>query len=95
MPAPEPAVKLYRCGHVWLKTPTHPCWRVQRALDAQGIAYEIVPGPWPSRKKRTVMIENTGQPLYPAICFDNGTWYREETRDMVRTIRAGRLFERR
>jgi hypothetical protein len=23
-----------------------PCWRVQKALDDQGIAYEVVPGPW-------------------------------------------------
>ena len=48
-------VKLHRCGHVWLKTPLHPCWVVQKALNAQGVDYEIVPGPWPGRKGRTAM----------------------------------------
>jgi glutaredoxin len=72
----------------------HPCWKVQKALDEQGIEYEIVPGPWPSRKKRTAVREGTGQSSYPAIQFENGTWYREESRDMARTIREGRLMEK-
>jgi hypothetical protein len=40
------------------------------------------------------MIENTGQPLYPAIQFEDGSWYREESKDMVRTIKEGRLMEK-
>lgn len=86
-------VKLHRCGHVWLKTPLHPCWVVQKALDEQGIAYEIVPGPWPGRKGRTAMWAGTGQPLYPGIEFEDGTWYREQSKDMAQTIREGRLTE--
>jgi hypothetical protein len=40
------------------------------------------------------MAEHTGQRLYPAIEFENGTWYREESKEMVRTIRDGKLMER-
>jgi hypothetical protein len=85
------AVKLHRCANTWVRF--GPCWRVQKALDDQGIAYEVVPGPW-RPKNRTVVIEGTGQPLYPAIRFEDGSWYREESRDMVRTIGEGRLPEK-
>jgi hypothetical protein len=84
------AIKLHRCSNQWVKIKGHPCWRVQKALDDQGIEYEVVPGPL-SRKKRDVMVEHTGQALYPAIEFEDGTWYREESKDMERTIREGRL----
>ena len=88
------AIKLHRCPSMWVKLKGHPCWRVQKALDDQGISYEVVPGPWPSRKNRTAVIEGTGQPLYPAIEFENGTWYREESKAMEQTIRDGRLMEK-
>jgi hypothetical protein len=87
-------VKLHRCGNMWVKFRGHPCWVVQKALEDQGVAYEVVPGPWPSRKKRVAVIEGTGQPLYPAIEFEDGSWYREESREMARTIRDGRLMEK-
>ena len=64
-----------------------------KALDERGIDYEVVPGPWPSRKKRTAVIAGTGQSAYPAIEFEDGSWYREQSKDMVRTIREGRLME--
>jgi hypothetical protein len=41
------------------------------------------------------VIEGTGQPLYPAIRFGDGSWYREESKDMASTINAGRLLEKR
>jgi hypothetical protein len=88
------AVKLHRCGNLWVKVGGHPCWRVQKALEEQGIEYEVVPGPWPRRKDRTAIVEGTGQALYPAIEFENGTWYREQSADMARTIRAGKLMEK-
>jgi hypothetical protein len=88
------AVKLHRCKNTWAKVGGHPCWRVQKALDEAGVEYEVVPGPWPSRKKRTAILEGTGQSSYPAIEFANGTWYREESKEMERTIREGRLMER-
>jgi len=78
---------------MWAKFGTHPCWNVQKALDEQGIDYEVVPGPWPSRKKRTAVIADTGQSAYPAIEFEDGSWYREQSKDMVRTIREGKLME--
>jgi hypothetical protein len=88
------AVILHRCKNVWAKVPGHPCWNVQKALDEQGIEYEIDRGPWPSRKSRTAMLENTGQTLYPAIEFEDGSWYREESKAMVRAIKEGRLMEK-
>ena len=85
------AVRLHRCRLERLKT--GPCWRVEKSLQEMGIDYELVPGPsWPS--KRDTMFEHTGQRLYPAIEFENGTWYREESKDMARTIRDGRLMEK-
>jgi hypothetical protein len=56
-----------------------------------GIDYEVAPGP--SRlSKRDTMIEHTGQRLYPAIELEDGTWYREESKDMEQTIRDGKLL---
>jgi len=88
------AVKLHRCSNMWVKMKMHPCWKVQKALDDQGIDYEVVPGPWPSRKKRSAVLEGTGQALYPAIEFADGSWYREQSKDMEQTIRDGHLMEK-
>jgi hypothetical protein len=79
---------------MWAKLGGHPCWRVQKALDEQGIEYEVVKGPWPGRSKRTAIIAGTGQRAYPAIEFEDGSWYREQSKDMERTIRDGRLLEK-
>jgi hypothetical protein len=84
------AVKLHRCRTPWK---FGPCWTVQKALDDQGIDYAVVRGPWRPRN-RVAVIEGTGQPLYPAIQFDDGRWYREESREMARTVREGRLIEK-
>jgi hypothetical protein len=89
------AVKLLRCSGQWVKI-GHPCWRVEEALIDMGIEYETVAGPampW-QRGKRTDLIEKTGGNKYPAIEFENGTVYREESKNMEQTIRAGRLFEK-
>jgi hypothetical protein len=88
------AVRLHRCPNIWVKLSGHPCWKVQKALDEQGIEYEIVPGPWPGKKKRTALIEGTGQSSYPAIQFEDGSWYREQSKEMERTIREGHLMEK-
>lgn len=85
------AVKLHRCGVMWLKLDGHPCWRVQKALDDAGVEYEVVKEPWPVRSKRKAVIEGTGQSAVPAIELDDGTWYREESAEMARSIRAGRF----
>jgi hypothetical protein len=86
------AVKLHRCGGTWVKGP-HPCWQVQKALEESGIAYEVVKGPL-RRGKRDGMQALTGQRLYPAIEFEDGSAYREESKQMVATIRAGKLMDR-
>ena len=87
------AVKLHRCPNLWVKIAGHPCWRVQKALDEQGIDYEIVKGPL-SRGKRDEVERISGQKKYPVIEFEDGSVYREESRDMAKTIKAGKLFER-
>lgn len=88
------AVKLYRCTNVWLKAPLHPCWRVHKALEEQGIDYELVTGPF-IRSKRDHVERVSGQRLYPVIQFEDGTSYREDSKDMAARIRAGKLFEER
>jgi hypothetical protein len=88
------AVKLHRCSGQWVKIKMHPCWRVEKALIDSGVEYERVPGPGRPRDKRTTLIEGTGQSSYPAIQFEDGTWYREESKDMERTIRSGQLMEK-
>jgi Glutathione S-transferase, N-terminal domain len=88
------AIKLYRCKNLWVKSGGHPCWRVQKALDEQGVEYEVVPGPWPARGNRDEIERLSGQPKYPVIQFEDGSVYREESRDMAATIRAGQLFNK-
>ena len=86
------AVKLHRCPLVFVKVQAHPCWRVQSALNEQGIEYDVVKGPV-SKGKRTVVQKLSGQNRYPVVEFEDGTVYREESKDMAAKIRAGRLFE--
>ncbi|HZS30337.1 MAG TPA: hypothetical protein VFA37_03700 [Gaiellaceae bacterium] len=88
------AVKLHRCSNQWVKIKAHPCWRVEKALMDMGVEYERVPGPV-GKAKRTAVFDGTGQRLYPDIQFEDGTWYREQSKDMERTIRAGKLDEKR
>jgi glutathione S-transferase len=86
------AVKLHRCSITWFKANAHPCWRVQKALDEEGIEYEVVKGPV-RPGKRDEMERISGQRKYPAIEFEDGRVYREESKDMAERIRAGKLFE--
>jgi len=88
------AIRLHRCPNEWVKLSGHPCWRVQKALDEAGVEYELVKGPL-RRSKRDDLERLTGQRKYPAIEFDDGTVYREESSDMAATIAAGRLDEKR
>jgi hypothetical protein len=85
------AVKLHRCSTTWK---VGPCWRVQKALDEQGIDYEVAKGPV-RPGKRVDLQRLSGQKLYPVIEFENGSVYREESKDMAATIGAGRLDEKR
>jgi len=87
------AVKLHRCSNQWVKIKGHPCWKIEKALQDMGIEYERVPGPL-RRAQRDELEAHTGQRLYPAIELEDGTWYREESKAMERTIRDGKLMDR-
>jgi hypothetical protein len=79
------AIKLHRCRFQFLKLEGHPCWRVEKALLDQGIAYDRVVA------DRDTVEGGTGQRKLPAIEREDGTWYREESKEMARRIREGRL----
>lgn len=85
------AVKLHRCSLMFAKIDAHPCWKVQKALDEQGIEYEVVKGPL-RPGKRDDLEQLSGQRKYPAIEFEDGSTYREESKAMAERIRAGKLF---
>jgi glutathione S-transferase len=85
------AVKLHRCSTMFVKIDAHPCWRVQKALDEQGIEYEVVKGPLRAGK-RDDLERLTGQRKYPAIEFEDGTTYRDDSKDMAERIRSGELL---
>jgi glutathione S-transferase len=84
------AIKLHRCPNEWVKLSGHPCWKVQKALDEQGIEYELVKGPL-RRSKRDDLERLSGQRQYPVIEFEDGQAYHEESKDMAARIRAGDL----
>jgi glutathione S-transferase len=85
------AVKLHRFSAMFAKIDAHPCSKVQKALDEQGIEYEVVMGPL-RPGKRDELERVSGQRKYPAIEFEDGTAYREESADMAARIEAGELF---
>jgi glutathione S-transferase len=86
------AVKLHRCSLTWVKIGGHPCWTVQKALDEAGVEYELVKGPL-SSGKRDDLEKVSGQRKYPVIEFEDGSIYREESKEMAERIRAGKLLE--
>jgi glutathione S-transferase len=86
------AIKLHRCPFMFLKSDGHACWRVQKALDEEGIDYEVVKAPLLKPRRKRVQ-EISGQGTVPTIEFEDGTGYREESVDMAARIRDGRLFE--
>ncbi len=88
------AVKLHRCSNIWVKLQGHPCWKVQSALDEAGVEYVVVKGPL-FKGKRDEIEQLSGQRAYPVIEFDDGTVYREESKDMAETIKAGKLDSKR
>ena len=86
------AIKLHRCSNEWVKLPGHPCWRVQKALDEQGIEYELVKGPV-RPGKRDELERLSGQRKYPVIEFEDGRIYRAESKEMAERIQSGQLLE--
>ena len=83
-------LKLHRCSNTWAKIGPHPCWKVQKALDAQGIEYEVVKGPQ-RRSKRDELEKLSGQRQYPVLELPDGEVYRAESDEMAARIRTGGL----
>ena len=88
------AIKLHRCSTMWVKIQGHPCWRVQSALDDAGVEYVVVTGPL-RRGKRGDLERLSGQRHYPVIEFEDGSVYREESKEMRATIEADSLDAKR
>ena len=86
-------VKLHRCRFTFIHNDLDSCWKVQKALDDQGIEYGVIKEPTLPRSRRTDVIELTGQQLLPVIEFEDGSAYRAESAEMAETINAGKLFE--
>lgn len=84
------AVKLHRCGTMWLKIEAHPCWRVQKALDEKGVDYEVVTHPLlPGRREELNRL--SGQRKLPVIELADGKAIREESKDLAAKVRAGEI----
>ena len=88
-----PQVRLHRCFLTFVHHDVDACWKVQKALDDQGIDYELVKAPGHPRSRRNEIQAISGQTLLPVIQFENGSAYRAESDEMAAEIRAGRLFE--
>ena len=86
-------VKLHRCPFTFIHSDLDSCWKVQKALDDQGIDYEIVKEPSLPRSRRKDLEKLSGQRMLPVIEFEDGSAYRAESSDMATRIRDGRLFE--
>ncbi len=87
-----PKVKLHRCSYTFLHADMDACWRMQKALDEQGVDYEVVKHGWgKSEKSRSEVVEMTGQKYVPVLELADGSIYREETDDMVAKLKSGDL----
>jgi glutathione S-transferase len=84
------AIKLHRCSGTAIRG-SHPCWKVQRALDEAGIDYETVKHPSFPLGRRKEHLALTSQQKLPAIEFDDGHVLSEESDALVERIRSGRL----
>jgi glutaredoxin len=89
------AIKLHRCPFTFVHSGMDHCYRVQKALDEEGIDYEVVKEPALPRSRRKDVERLSGQRLLPVIEFEDGSAYREESNDMAATIRAGLLDSKR
>lgn len=86
-----PPLRLHRCPTTFVKLDGHPCWKVEKALEQQGIDYEVVKGPL-RRSKRDDLEALSGQRKYPVIEFPDGEVYHDESKEMAARIAAGNLM---
>ncbi|MTD44505.1 hypothetical protein GKE82_09425 [Conexibacter sp. W3-3-2] len=87
-----PKVKLHRCQFTFLHTSLDACWNAEKALRDQGIEYEVVKHNGLKKGNRPALEALSGQSKLPVIEFEDGSAYREESKDMAKRIRAGELF---
>ena len=87
------SVKLHRCPLTFVHNDLDSCWKVQKALDDQGVEYEVVTEPTMPRSRRKDVIRMSGQKMLPVIEFEDGSAYRAESKDMAETVNSGKLFE--
>ena len=85
-------VKLHRCSWTFLHTDLDACWKVQRALDEQGVDYEVVKHGF-AKGARPEVQALSGQKLLPVIEFADGRAYRADSDDMAARVRSGRLLD--
>ena len=83
-------IKLHRCSWTFLHTDLDACWKVQRALDEQGIEYDVVKHGY-GKGKRPEVVTLSGQKLLPVLVLPDGTVYRDEADAMAERVRAGTL----
>jgi len=86
------SVKLHRCSWTFLHTDLDACWKVQRALDEQGIEYQVVKHGY-GKGSRPEIRKLSGQKWLPVIEFEDGSGYRAESDEMAARVRAGSLFD--
>ncbi|MGI8427974.1 MAG: glutaredoxin family protein [Solirubrobacteraceae bacterium] len=85
-------VKLHRCSYTFLHVNADACWRLQKALDEQGVDYEVVKhGFGKSEKSRSDVVALSGQKFVPVLELGDGAVYREETDEMIAKLQAGQL----
>ncbi|WCB93703.1 hypothetical protein DSM104299_02419 [Baekduia alba] len=82
-------VKLHRCSWTFVKLDGHPCHKVQKALDEQGVDYEVVKHGFGHKRPR--VRDLSGQEKLPVLELQNGEVYREESAQMAARVRAGGL----
>jgi hypothetical protein len=85
-------VTLHRCPFTFVHNDFDSCWKVQKALDDQGIDYEVVTHPILPRSRRKDLERLSGQRMLPVVQFADGSAYRAESKEMAATIRDGGLF---
>jgi glutathione S-transferase len=83
-------VRLHRCSWTFIHADIDACWKVQRALNEQGIEYELVKHGY-SRTRRDDVEALSGQRKLPVIELPDGTVYRTESADMAARVRSGEL----
>ena len=83
-------VKLHRCSWTFFHTDIDACWRVQKALDEQGIEYEVVKHGF-GKGKRPSVEDLSGQSKLPVLELQDGEVYRAESKEMAERVRAGHI----